>query len=140
MKNIEYEFAINQDEKPELFIRVSSVDGSGLEDSYRPECFFSSAQLNMVAFSSFFSRALQAKDLPISTIFIDDPIGHFDDINILGFSDLLRSVMKVHDCKIVLTTHDEKVFQILERKLSSKYYSSKFIKLPKDCIVKDVVR
>lgn len=139
MKNIEYEFAINQDEKPELFIRVSSVKGSDSEDSYRPECFFSSAQLNMVAFSSFFSRALQAKGLPLSTIFIDDPIGHFDDINILGFSDLLRSVMEVHDCQIVLTTHDEKVFQILERKLSNKYYSSKFIKLPEDCIIKDIV-
>lgn len=135
MKNIQYEFDINQDEKPELFIRVSSTDSLAKEDSYRPECFFSSAQLNMVAFSSFFSRALQAKDLPISTIFIDDPIGHFDDINILGFCDLLRSVMEVHDCQIVLTTHDDKVFQILERKLSDDYYNSKFIKLPEDSIV-----
>lgn len=139
MKNIEYEFSINKDEKPELFIRVSENEGSENKDSYRPESFFSSAQLNMVAFSSFFSRALQAKDLPISTIFIDDPIGHFDDINILGFSDLLRSVMEVQDCQIVLTTHDDKIFQILKRKLSNEYYSSKFIKLPEDCILLDQI-
>lgn len=132
MKNIQYEFDINQDEKPELSIRVTSSDK---DDSYRPEWFFSSAQLNMVAFSSFFSRALQAKDLPINTIFIDDPISHFDDINILGFSDLLRSVMEVYDCQIVLTTHDDKVFKILERKLSKDYYYSKFIKLPDDCVI-----
>ena len=139
MKNIDYEFSINKDEKPELFIRVSENDDSENKDSYRPESFFSSAQLNMVAFSSFFSRALQAKNLPISTIFIDDPIGHFDDINILGFSDLLRSVMEVQDCQIILTTHDDKVFQILQRKLSNEYYSSKFIKLPEDCIVLDQI-
>lgn len=135
MKNIKYELDFNNQEKPELYIRVSELDEIENKDSYRPEWFFSSAQLNMVAFSSFFSRALQAKDLSLNTIFIDDPIGHFDDINILGFADLLRSVLEAYDCQIVIATHDDKVFNILERKLSNEYYNSKFIRLPEDCVV-----
>lgn len=135
MKNIEYELGFNKKERPELYIKVSSLDRENNNDSYRPEWFFSSAQLNMVAFSSFFSRALQAKELALNTIFIDDPIGHFDDINILGFADLLRSVLEAYECQIVIATHDDKVFNILERKLSSEYYSSKFIRLPEDCVI-----
>lgn len=135
MKNIKYELDFNDEENPELYIRVSESDEIINKDSYRPEWFFSSAQLNMVAFSSFFSRALQAKDLSLNTIFIDDPIGHFDDINILGFADLLRSVLEAYDCQIVIATHDDKVFNLLERKLSNEYYKSKFIRLPEDCIV-----
>lgn len=51
-------------------------------------------------------------------------------MNILGFADLIRSVLEKHDGQIVVSTHDEKVFRILERKLDSKYYSSCFIRLP----------
>lgn len=64
-----------------------------------------------------------------------NPIGHFDDLNILGFADLLRSVLEAYDCQIVIATHDDKVFNILERKLSNEYYNSKFIRLPEDCVV-----
>ncbi|NFN19878.1 hypothetical protein FDB52_16170 [Clostridium botulinum] len=135
MKNIKYELNFNDQDNPELYIRVSELDEIKNKDSYRPEWFFSSAQLNMVAFSSFFSRALQAKDLSLNTIFIDDPIGHFDDLNILGFADLLRSVLEAYDCQIVIATHDEKVFNVLQRKLSNEYYNSKFIRLPEDCVI-----
>ncbi|APF25815.1 AAA domain protein [Clostridium sporogenes] len=135
MKNIKYELDFNDEDNPELYIRVSELDEIKNKDSYRPEWFFSSAQLNMVAFSSFFSRALQAKDLSLNTIFIDDPIGHFDDLNILGFADLLRSVLEAYDCQIIIATHDEKVFNVLERKLSNEYYNSKFIRLPEDCVI-----
>lgn len=135
MKNIKYELDFNDQDNPELYIRVSELDEIKNKDSYRPEWFFSSAQLNMVAFSSFFSRALQAKDLSLNTIFIDDPIGHFDDINILGFADLLRSVLEAYDCQIVIATHDKKVFNVLQRKLNDEYYNSKFIRLPEDCVI-----
>jgi len=130
MRNIDYKLSFNDKDEPELSIEVKGGEDNGQQDFYRPEWFFSSAQLNTVAFSSFFSRALQAEELPIKTIFIDDPVGHFDDINILGFADLLRSVLENYNCQIVISTHDEKVFRILERKLNSDYYSSCFINLP----------
>lgn len=114
----------------ELFITLSESE-SDSDSDYRPEIYFSTAQLNTVAFSSFFSRALDRKNnLPIQTIFIDDPIGHFDDMNILGFADLMRSLIDNSNWQIVISTHDEKIFRILQRKLSGEYYSSCFLKLP----------
>lgn len=129
MKNVEYNLSFNDKDEPQLHIRVSEGYGEQV-DFYRPELYFSTAQLNTVAFSSFFSRALTADNIDFRTIFIDDPIGHFDDMNILGFTDLLRSIFETSDCQIIMSTHDEKIFRILERKLNSDYYSSCFIRLP----------
>lgn len=129
MKNVEYNLSFNDKDEPQLHIRVSEGDGDQT-DFYRPELYFSTAQLNTVAFSSFFSRALTADNIDFRTIFIDDPIGHFDDMNILGFTDLIRSILETNDCQIIMSTHDEKIFNILERKLNSDYYSSCFIRLP----------
>lgn len=129
MKNVEYDLSFNERNEPQLHIRVCEGDGEQA-DSYRPELYFSTAQLNTVAFSSFFSRALTAENIDFRTIFIDDPIGHFDDMNILGFTDLIRSILETIDCQIIMSTHDEKIFKILERKLNSDYYSSCFIRLP----------
>lgn len=129
MKNVVYDLSFNERDEPQLHIRVCEGDGEQA-DSYRPELYFSTAQLNTVAFSSFFSRALTAENIDFRTIFIDDPIGHFDDMNILGFTDLIRSILETNDCQIIMSTHDEKIFKILERKLNSDYYSSCFIRLP----------
>ena len=128
MKNVEYDLSFNDKDEPQLHIRVCESDGERA-DFYRPELYFSTAQLNTVAFSSFFSRALTADNIEFRTIFIDDPIGHFDDMNILGFADLIRSILETNDCQIIMSTHDEKIFRILERKLNSDYYSSCFIRL-----------
>lgn len=128
MKRVDYQLDFNEKDEPQLFVQVRDEKEQG---AYRPEWYFSTAQLNTVAFSSFFGRALTAENLSLSTIFVDDPIGHFDDMNILGFADLMRSVLEVNDCQVILSTHDEKVFRILERKLNPEYYSAKFITLPK---------
>lgn len=132
MKCLEYHLSFNDSQKGELFITLLKEDDNENEVSdYRPEIYFSTAQLNTVAFSSFFSRALEkGKDLPLKTIFIDDPIGHFDDMNVLGFADLMRSLIESSKCQIVMSTHDEKVLRILQRKLSDEYYSSCFLTLP----------
>ena len=132
MKRLEYHLSFNDLQKGELFITLSKDNSNEEEVSdYRPEIYFSTAQLNTVAFSSFFSRALEkGKDLPLQTIFIDDPIGHFDDMNVLGFADLIRSLIENSNCQIVMSTHDEKVLRILQRKLSDEYYSSCFLILP----------
>lgn len=110
MKRLEYHLSFNDAQKGELFITLSESE-SDSDSDYRPEIYFSTAQLNTVAFSSFFSRALDRKNnLPIQTIFIDDPIGHFDDMNILGFADLMRSLIDNSNWQIVISTHDEKNF------------------------------
>ena len=130
MKNISYHLDFSEKNEPQLFIKVCELNKSS-EEFYRPEVYFSTAQLNTVAFSSFFGRALTASDMPIKTICIDDPIGHFDDMNILGFTDMIRSILETQDCQIIMSTHDEKVFQIMERKLDDTYYNTSFIRLEK---------
>ncbi|NBI87671.1 hypothetical protein D3Z47_16270 [Lachnospiraceae bacterium] len=57
-------------------------------------------------------------------------------MNVLGFIDLLRSIFETNDCQIIMSTHDEKVFRLLERKLNPGYYSSCFIRLPEDKAIK----
>lgn len=66
---------------------------------------------------------------PLHTILIDDPVGHFDDLNILGFADLLRSILEVSHKQIIMTTHDRTVFQIIRRKLPPEYYRTRYITL-----------
>lgn len=123
VKNVRYQIDFSRENKPQLFITAS--DG---ENEFRPEWYFSTAQLNTLAFSSFFSRALKSK-LPLKTIFIDDPIAHFDDMNILGFADLMRCLIMQTPFQYVMSTHDRKIFDIMRRKLPEDLYKAKYIEL-----------
>lgn len=131
MKNVDYHLSFNEKDEPQLYIMVNE-QSDGKVDAYRPEWYFSTAQLNTVAFSSFFGRALSTKNLAFRTIFVDDPISHFDDMNVLGFADMIRSIMESMDCQIIMSTHDRKVYNILSRKLDDQYYGSCFIDLMKN--------
>ena len=124
MKKVSYEIMYNDEKnEPELYIKTLADEC----EPYHPELFFSTAQLNTVALSSFLSRALSLTEIPIGTIVIDDPVGHFDDMNILGFADLMRSIIEKSQKQIVITTHDETVYQIFRRKLPPEVYRSRFI-------------
>jgi len=114
----------NKDDEdvPELHLESDGDD----DESILPEYFFSTAQLNTVALSIFLGQAL-SMDLELKTIFIDDPVGHFDDINVLAFVDLLRNIIKDGKWQIVISTHDESFYNLLQHKISSEYYNSKFI-------------
>ncbi|OCB00113.1 AAA family ATPase [Clostridium beijerinckii] len=114
----------NKDDEdvPELYLES---DGDG-DETILPEYFFSTAQLNTVALSIFLGQAL-SMDLEVKTIFIDDPVGHFDDINVLAFVDLLRNIIKDGKWQIVISTHDESFYNLLKNKISDEYYNSKFI-------------
>lgn len=136
MKNVDYHLSFNEKDEPQLYIVVNEqIDGE--TESYRPEWYFSTAQLNTVAFSSFFGRALSTNNVAFRTIFVDDPISHFDDMNVLGFSDMIRSILESVDCQIIMSTHDRKIYNILRRKLDSQYYSSCFINLTENDKIKE---
>ena len=64
----------------------------------------------------------------VNTIFIDDPIGHFDDLNILSFIDVLRTIITETNWQIIISTHEENFYEVMKIKLNSKYYNSKFFK------------
>ncbi|MFL0267934.1 AAA family ATPase [Candidatus Clostridium radicumherbarum] len=124
MRNMKYSLKFNDKDKPELEVLVTSE-----KEEYIPEWYFSSAQLNVVALTTFFGRANTINSSPIDTIFIDDPVGHFDELNILAFVDMLRAMIEKNKKQIIISTHDEVVYNLMKRKLSEEYYSTKFIEL-----------
>ena len=126
MKQLKAEFKFNEKDKAELHFKVQSDTG---EEDFYPEWYFSTAQLNAVAFSIFLGKALHAEKMPLKTIFIDDPVGHFDDMNIVGFADLLRNIIDNTDRQLIISTHEEKVFALLKRKLPDTEYDTKYIEM-----------
>lgn len=121
-RHLQYQIVFNDDGKPELYIKALN----GKEDGVIPELFFSSAQLNAVALSVFLGGALSATNPSTNTIFIDDPIGHFDDLNVLSFIDVIRTIISETNWQIIISTHEENFYELMKVKLSSKYYNSKF--------------
>lgn len=124
MKRVKYTIEFSEDDvTPQLYLTAS--DGNR---NIRPEWYFSTAQMNTLVFSAFFSRALKS-DLDLKTIFIDDPIAHFDDMNILGFADLMRCLIMETPFQFIMSTHDRKIYEIMRRKLPSDLYRAKYIEL-----------
>jgi exonuclease SbcC len=94
--------------------------------------YFSAAQLNILSLSIFLAKALNAKDNkdnPIDCIFIDDPIQSMDSINVLSTIDLFRSIMVNQNKQIILSTHDENFHNLLQKKMPSNLFKSKFMEL-----------
>ena len=123
-KQLQYQINMNEDSAPELYIKVKNDESEGI----MPELFFSSAQLNTVALSVFLGGALSKSNPKVNTIFIDDPIGHFDDLNVLSFIDVLRTIITETNWQIIISTHEENFYEVMKIKLNSKYYNSKFFK------------
>ena len=110
---------------PELNIYLEKDDSV-----ISPNLFLSSAQINVLSLSIFLAKALKAKDdegNPIDAIFIDDPIQSMDSINILSVIDLIRTIITQHNKQVIVSTHDENFFNLLEKKMPEKYYLSRFI-------------
>lgn len=128
---LEYQIGFNDNEKPELYIKVLNDK----EEGVLPELFFSTAQLNTVALSVFLGGALSATNPQIKTIFIDDPIGNFDDLNVLSFIDVIRTIVSETDWQIIISTHEENFYEIMKVKLSPEYYNSKFLVFKDEGIV-----
>lgn len=128
-KKVEFKADFDSD-KPGLNIVVS--DGVG--GLISPILYFSAAQTNILSLSVFLASALHAKDdegNPINVILIDDPIQSMDSINILSTIDLLRSICLQFDKQIIISTHDENFFKLLQRKIPAQILGSKFVQLEK---------
>jgi DNA repair exonuclease SbcCD ATPase subunit len=115
------------DVKPRLNIYAADADGN---NQINPSLYLSSAQINILSLSIFLAKALQNKETMINTIFMDDPIQYLDSINVLSFIDLIRTITTDSeiDRQVVISTHDEIFFKLLQRKFDTAYYPSKFIK------------
>ena len=104
------------------------------KSSMIPELHFSTAQLNAVAFSLFLGKALmksdpESKGAPIGSIIIDDPVGHFDEINVVSFADLLRNIVENTNKQLIITTHERDVYNLIRRKIPEREYPVRYIEL-----------
>lgn len=134
LKKVVFRPDFDSSDKPSLNIVVSDEKG----DMVSPILFFSAAQLNILSLSVFLASALHAKDdngNVIDVIMIDDPIQSMDSINILSTIDLLRSITVRFNKQIIISTHDENFFGLLQRKIPSEILGAKFLKLEKFGVV-----
>lgn len=132
-KKVEFKADFDSD-KPGLNIVVSDEEGGVVS----PILYFSAAQTNILSLSVFLANALHAKDdegNPVDVILIDDPIQSMDSINILSTIDLLRSICLQFNKQIIISTHDENFFGLLQRKIPAQIMGSKFLKLEKFGVV-----
>ena len=132
-KKVEFRADFDSD-KPGLNIVVSDEGGRLIS----PILYFSAAQTNILSLSVFLASALHAKDdegNSINVILIDDPIQSMDSINILSTIDLLRSICLQFDKQIIISTHDENFFKLLQRKIPTQIWGSKFLQLEKFGVV-----
>lgn len=125
-------FQVDFDSYDKPCLNIVVRDENGLIIS--PILYFSAAQSNILSLSVFLANALHAKDdngNPIDVILIDDPIQSMDSINILSTIDLLRSICLQFNKQIIISTHDENFFNLLQRKIPAQIFGSKFLQLEK---------
>ena len=90
-------------------------DPTGDENVRDPALVLSSSQLNVLAVAIFLSLNLAIPTLPLQLVALDDPLQSLDNVNLLGLADLLRRVKSTR--QVIVSTHDERLAELLERKL-----------------------
>lgn len=109
---------------PRLDVFVSDETG---KESLVPNLYFSTAQINILSLCIFLATALTSKEY--DCIFVDDPVQSMDSINVLSTIDLLRSLSVLYDKQIILSTHDENFHRLMQKKIPSSLFKSKFLEL-----------
>ena len=114
----------NQDS--DILVRVSR--GGKL---FRPTDYFSQSQQQTLLLGLFLSACVSQTWSGLAPVFLDDPIAHFDDLNIFAFLDLIDGML--NDCgagkrQFVISTCDFKFYELAREKFayrgeSVKYYS-----------------
>ncbi|OEE75014.1 hypothetical protein [Vibrio ordalii] len=116
------------------------ISAKGDNEEVNPAIYLSAGQVNVLSLSIFLAKAFEHGGNSISTIFMDDPVHNLSDINILSFIDLLRSLTSTstHNKQIVLSTHDEKFFKLMQNKIPENYNKSKYIELSGEGTIKPI--
>lgn len=96
------------------------IEDSATNVGANPAYVFSSAQNNLLALSIFLGFSCQEKWSKLDSLFLDDPIQSLDDINIYSFIDILISISKRTNKQIFISTHDENIKKLIEKKLGKE--------------------
>lgn len=109
-------FKLDESVKDSLGLNIMCKDHKKPENIEAPILYLSSAQVNILSLSIFLASAIENSQ-EFNTILMDDPIQHLDGLNILSFIDLLRIICFSLNKQIILSTHDERFFKLLQKKL-----------------------
>lgn len=120
------------EQKEECDNVVSGKEPGGKKD-LKPYQYFSEAQKNIINLSLFLSNTLSQNWSGFRTIFLDDPVQHFDDLNAYAFLELLKSLILDNDKnerkQIIISTCDNRLFNLIREKFvllkkndRAKYY------------------
>lgn len=95
---------------------MAAVTDEAAEIHANPLLVFSSAQANVVVLSAFLALGWAASKNGLPFVLMDDPLQSLDDVNVLGFADLVGQLRT--EKQVMLSTHEERFARLLEQKLS----------------------
>ena len=89
-------------------------------EELRPTDYFSQSQQQTLVLGLFLTACISQTWSGFSPIFMDDPVTHFDDLNIYSFLDLILGLLKSDHGKrqFVISTCDEKLLQLALQKFN----------------------
>ena len=113
-------------EESKILVRVLR-DGKLL----RPTDYFSQSQQQTLLLGLFLTACVSQTWSGLAPVFLDDPIAHFDDLNIFAFLDLIDGLLNDYGAgkrQFVVSTSDQKFLELAREKFayrgeSVKYYS-----------------
>lgn len=113
-------------EGSKILVRVSR-DGKQL----RPTDYFSQSQQQTLLLGLFLTACVSQTWSGLAPVFLDDPVAHFDDLNIFAFLDLIDGLLNDYGAgkrQFVVSTCDQRFLELAREKFayrgdSVKYYS-----------------
>ena len=110
-------------EGPKILVRVPR-DGKLL----RPTDYFSQSQQQTLLLGLFLTTCVSQNWSGLAPVFLDDPITHFDDLNIFAFLDLIDGLLNDHSAgkrQFVVSTCDQKFLELAREKFAYRGESVK---------------
>ena len=114
---------------------------SSEKNNLKPAHYLSEAQKNILRLSLFLSTTLSQNWSGLKTIFLDDPIQHFDDLNSYAFLDIIKSlILPDNDTdkkQIIISTCDYRFFKLIQEKFRPLKNQNKVIYYKFDSLSKN---
>lgn len=96
----------------------------------KPVDYFSDSQKQMIMLSIFLSCHISQTWSGFSTIFLDDPVTHFDDLNAYGFVELIKGIVTNSPKKrqFFISTCELRLFEMMQKKFRDIPGQTRFYK------------
>ncbi len=85
-------------------------------EELRPNDYFSQSQQQTLLLGLFLTACISQTWSAFSPVFLDDPVTHFDNLNTYAFLDLILGLMELGNRQFIISTCDDKFFQLARQK------------------------